>query len=205
MVNVTDYSESNYPPFDPKTATMVCFEHQKELEYKYHSIEVANGFASPVHHDLDDPYVQDCIKHASWCVVEELAEMVEAHGNSDPTHWQEEFADALHFYLSICVRTSMHPPEIFDREYMSMYPMERVIVQLGLMCNTLKNKRWKTTHHMTDRKKFAFHLDEAGIALVYYWNYLNPNWSGKKSKWEHLYDMYHRKNKVNKFRQESKY
>lgn len=76
--------------------------------------------------------------------------------------------------------------------------MSRTITELGLMCNTLKNKPWKNTHMVTDEHLFRRHL-------FYTWENFFVLCIAYGIDAERLDDLYFRKNKVNQFRQKSNY
>ena len=150
--------------------------------------------------------------------MEELAEMREAYGYaSDSSHWREEFADALHFFMAIHVRYHLTPfPALFGPEMPTdAFDASDLQVEfstsLGLMCNTLKNKRWKTSHHPVDVNKFMMHLRTATRKFHLMWIALNRQWSLSRDAQfttqcgKLLYELYFRKSEVNQFRQRSGY
>ena len=74
----------------------------------------------------------------------------------------------------------------------------RVILGLGISMNFLKNKPWKQSHMLTDTTRFKSSL----VNTFYYFLTMMASF-GIGS--EEMYDLYTRKNKVNQFRQDSKY
>ena len=77
--------------------------------------------------------------------------------------------------------------------------MWRVTEELGEAANCLKNKPWKQTHMPTDIDHFN---EELSDALHFFIELLIL--AGLDTE-EKVYDLYHRKNVVNQFRQESRY
>lgn len=73
-----------------------------------------------------------------------------------------------------------------------------ITYHLQIARNTLKNKPWKQTEMMTDENLFENEMMKATISLFKFFSFAGFN---KIS----LYTIYYKKNRVNKFRQESKY
>jgi hypothetical protein len=72
------------------------------------------------------------------------------------------------------------------------------MVASGLTCNCLKNKPWKQSHVLTDERYFREKLIEEFRAFIKLCFIAGLDATA-------LYDMYLRKNQVNKFRQKSNY
>ena len=210
MVNVHDV-EAEVPPYEYDKFIPTLVKAQFALEEKYKPIHEKNGFPMPLKGSLDDRFVQDHIKHKAWCVIEELAECAEVMKDPETMkfediHAQEEFADALHFMLAIMAATSPwryeNPDSVLG--YGAHLKMgTNPEYHLGLMCNTLKNKRWKTTHQQTDVVKFIRLRDQALESFLALWSHLTRFWA--EDRWEVLHNLYFRKNAVNQFRQRSNY
>lgn len=198
------------------------FAKQRALMDKYEQIEEANGLLQtkdiPV--NLDDRKGQHRLKDFFWRTTEEVAEALEAFQDGDVTHFREELADALHFLVEACILAdfkpipkSMHSEEdalevLFKDTFravatsLSATIIENAalsfIMSLGLAANCLKNKPWKQSHMQTDKPKFYQRLNKAFEEFI-------SLCKAAGFTAESLYDMYFRKNEVNKFRQRSGY
>lgn len=74
----------------------------------------------------------------------------------------------------------------------------KVVYKLQIARNCLKNKPWKQTQMQTDENQFKKNILEASIYMFTFFDFVGMN-----SKT--LYHIYYRKNRINKFRIESKY
>lgn len=74
----------------------------------------------------------------------------------------------------------------------------KVTYKLQIARNCLKNKPWKQTQMQTDENSFKKNILEASIYMFTFFDFVGMN-----SKT--LYHIYYRKNRINKFRIESKY
>jgi hypothetical protein len=183
---------------------------------RYHEIERKNGIGSgllPDRFDIDDRRCQYVLKDYAWRVVEEIGETLDVwlrEGTND--HVKEEIADGLHFLVELLERAGIGPKDIviecggdrleflFDEfgQDLSETGIVAFIAKLGMAMNCLKNKPWKQTQFTTDRDRFKRKLIQAFQRYI---------------TWAHacgmtadsLYDMYIRKNRVNRFRIDSKY
>jgi hypothetical protein len=180
------------------------FNRQKELHEKYKGVEGKNriGLALveglPFH--LDDPKWQYIIKDFAWRVSEELTEALEAQNDNNHLHCMEEIIDALHFYtelLLLCGYESSDIDKFWDKELDE--GILTPIYNIGLACNLLKNKPWKSTHLITDHKRFDYYILEGYRVLLYL-----AIQSGLGSM-EGIFIIYMKKSMVNKFRMESNY
>lgn len=226
-MNVKDIAN---PAETPKDMLADIFNKQRQLMEKYHKIEKANGLliCEEIPVNLNDPKGQLRLKDFFWRATEEVGEALEALDKEDYDHFYEELADALHFLVEACILAgglrddidtfgtggdalenifykvksdfNVDGPYIETgrgKRYLYIRAM-RFIRDLGLAANCLKNKPWKQTHILTDEAKFhkclltAF---ESFISLC--------ELAGFSA--QTLYNMYFRKNEVNKFRQRSGY
>lgn len=211
-MNINDVDEKAVAQGDMLVA---IFGKQRELMEKYKDIEGDNSFLKdatiPV--NIDDCKGQALLKDFFWRITEEMAEAMEAYGNRE--HLQEELADALHFFVEMMILAGVNPEEfttsgnkdrlqvLFEENanakfYGTMENLANAVISLGLAANCLKNKPWKQTQMKTDKVKFYNCLTEAferfiGLCIR----------AGFNS--QSLYEVYFKKNKVNQFRQESKY
>ena len=218
MVNINDFKDADKIPDD---ITKAIFEHQMTLAKKYVEIEnmgtLLEGDRSL---NIQTKEGQLWIKEFAWRVTEELCESIEPVIENTDTlteehekHYKEELADALHFFVEMCIIAGVEANELVKIEGI---PMEAdialddiglmelqarhfdVVYYLGLMCNTLKNKRWKQSQIMTDIPKFKKYLILAWVSLI-------TCFKEAQMTDADIYNFYHKKNEVNQFRQRSKY
>ena len=200
------------------------FKRQTEMVFKYHPIEKKNGILldENIPINFDSSKGQYRLKDAMWRVTEELGEYYSANLIE---HKQEEIADVMHFFIELIIlsgipsyRLCYQGPDIiqaklefifngllnsehyikqlkfFDEEHLLWF----IIHDLTLAGGCLKNKPWKQTHVRTDKLKYDIYIIEAFkgfIALC-----IKNNLTAEK-----LYNLYFRKNEVNKFRIKSNY
>lgn len=194
---------------------IAIFNRQKELMEKYHDIEARSGLVQtedcPV--NLDDKRGQARIKDFSWRVMEEVGEALDALSHEDMEHYCEELIDGLHFLVELTILTGFELSDIivnktFD-DYLDTLYLNRdeesglnelitdFVMDLGMMCNCLKNKAWKQTNMLTDRDNFLKQLK-----LVWQ-DYVSI--MGTEMNAEEIANIYLKKSQVNKFRQRSNY
>lgn len=192
------------------------FNRQKELMDKYHDIELRSGLMQtedcPV--NLDDKRGQARIKDFAWRVTEEVGEALDAYYQNDMVHFAEELIDGLHFLTELTILSGYTPKDISVCGFEPLYDegknlrkskgevrinkdVTELVMQLGMMCNCLKNKPWKQTNMVTDKNNFYNHL--GNVWIVYFSlmsNILEP---------DEVVQTYLKKSQVNKFRQRSNY
>lgn len=205
----------------------IIFAEQRKLMEKYHDIENASGLLQtpdiPV--DLHNALGQARLKDFAWRITEELCEALDAisHGGPGGDHAREEIADAFHFLVEFAIlvgitsssayyfHTEIDNPNLDKLDILfeartsittkppnpSLHVMS-FIRSLGMTCHTLKNKPWKQTQILTDIDEFYQRFLEVikqfiDICIAF----------GLNS--DSLFDLYFRKNRVNQFRQRSKY
>lgn len=149
------------------------------------------------------------------------------HRTDKVPHFREELMDALHFLTELTILVGMGPDDLFppvasDKPYtriqgvlldgrdgqvdLNMIRVRRhiypaafeAIMHMGLTCNFLKNKPWKNTHQLTDEAAFC-------LSLKRVWHHFGKLLLYAGFDAPMIYDMYIRKNEVNKFRQRSHY
>lgn len=215
-MNVNDFKN---PENRPEDLMHDIFTKQAELMEKYHPIEHANGLLQT--HDcpvnLHDNKGQHRLKDFFWRTTEEAMEALEAYLIGDIVHFQEELADAMHFFVEAMILAGIEPKvegkcwlrHAFEEALLMIESGEvdqagvegdmlNFVYEMGLAANCLKNKPWKQSHMLTDVPKFQSLMADAMWAFVYLC-------IGAGFTAETLYDMYFRKHQVNKFRQDSNY
>lgn len=193
----------------PDNIWKAIFDKQREVALKYSDIEKMGTLLTDKD-NIDTAVGQKWIKDFAWRVTEEIAEALEAKiswSECDPTdgdlleqygqHYTEELIDAVHFLAELTIIAG------YDEEII-VTPVDvdtewDVVYQLGLMCNCLKNKPWKQTQMLTDRPKFHRYLRRA-------WNAMYGVLVNEANLTDaDIYNLYFKKNEVNKFRIRSKY
>ena len=229
-MNINDVDEKIDIPDTNEGIWKAIFEKQRALAAKYSDIEGMGTLLETTANNVDTMNGQKWIKDFAWRVTEELAEafealekMVNAAGDSVTDfkdneemlqyhehfkeemlqyheHFKEELADSLHFLVELTIIAG------YDEKIMMAVDVNvpgvkdawPTVYNLGLMCNCLKNKPWKQTQMLTDRPKFTVYLIATWVSFLG----LLSSRIGKPSD---IYLYYFKKNKVNQFRQRSKY
>lgn len=180
---------------------------------------------------IDDSQFQNWIKNKFWRCTEELAEATECLENeitfwrerwdydADVRHTVEEIIDALHFLAAATVIATdtigpgldlawerIQVPAWLDEEapetpcpaMACRILFGQIIFHMGLAANTLKNKPWKMTQMPTDRTKFEARMADAWSSFFILFKWLGMSVGD-------VYNLYHKKREVNKFRQRTNY
>ena len=196
IVNIKNFKSGAIP----KNISRSIHAKQAKLMEKYKEIEKMPDW--PININLSAH--QSIIKDFKQRISEEMAEGYEAYLNHDKEHFYEELIDGLHFAteLNLLVGRNSKSFESFDRIHPLKDTMEKnmwmVVYKYGLLMNMLKNKPWKQSQVRTDEKRFFALLKECYetyIALLKTCG-MTP---------QDIYIYYYKKNKVNQFRQRSKY
>lgn len=120
-MNVTDFEEVQIPEGD---MLQTIFDGQHGLIEKYHDIEFKRGalvINPEMFGQLDHRHVQWRIKDLAFRMIEELTEATNTLKNkpwkqsevtTDKTHFYEELADALHFYIELCITAGMDAEDL---------------------------------------------------------------------------------------------
>ena len=208
-MNIEDVkSEDSYP----ENLLRAIFQKQGELMEKYHPIEDRNKLlrTKEVPVNLHCKFGQAQLKDFAWRFTEEIGEATEAleiHPDN-MSHFHEELIDALHFLVELCILSDVSPQmiakDLKDIEFIPFVPQEigsqvyLPIEELAKAMNCLKNKPWKQTHILTDEAKYKGHI------LRTFHLFANVLFSFDLDPWD-IYNIYFKKNEVNKFRQRSHY
>jgi len=214
-MNINDVTEEIEVPKSFEEIWQAIFAKQKTLADKYADIEGMGNLLETTKTNIDTAKGQKWIKDFAWRVTEELTEAFEALEFSEKQaeepeimeqymeHFKEELADALHFLVELSIIAGYNH-DIVTRQiskpiqFMLEPDAWPVVYQMGLMCNCLKNKPWKQTQMLTDRPKFESYLEEV-------WTQMMRLLLISMDNYEQVYLYYFKKNKVNQFRQRSKY
>lgn len=174
--------------------------------------------------DLDNRFGQFRLKDMAWRFTEELGEADAAfvdyqRDNGSKLHFQEECIDALHFLVELSVISGFVPEtmkhhwphggqhgQLLDSMFSSVSKIPGTwpdsawasVASLGMTMNCLKNKPWKQSHQVTDRRQFYYHLGGTWLRFVGALHLAELTA-------DTTFDLYVRKSEVNKFRQRSQY
>lgn len=205
-MNVNDIED--FKTLDRKEDLEAIFERQRELAEKYHDIEVQQGVGRGLlkgKFDINDIYSQEVCKNFAWRVTEEITEATSANEGS---HQKEEAADALHFLVELLIIVGVPVKECKSFYNLGFLQLQaaaapystayRLIEELGLAMNCLKQKPWKQTHVLTDSEMFKTHLR----SCVFLWARFAKSIGMSR---EEAFDFYFKKSEVNEFRIRSKY
>lgn len=194
----------------PENIWESIFNKQWALALKYKEIEGMGDLLETLDNNINTAKGQKWIKDFAWRITEELAEGWETKSidllddemaDDVNEHYKEEIIDGLHFLVEltqIAGYTHAFVVDIDTREDIKLVNPWPIIYNLGLLCNTLKNKPWKQTQMLTDKNNFNKYLSE-----VWYWYLLLLK--QEVGTLTDVYLYYFKKQEVNKFRQRSKY
>lgn len=210
-MNINDIAAPTAAPDTFLGIVRAIFFKQAELMAKYKDIEQLPS--APV--SLHTASGQRIIKDFAWRTVEELTESAEAwekHADDAViarTHALEELADAVHFFVELCIFAGVTPDQCVDEqggitplhephgeEFVDAY--WQFTYKLGLAMNFLRNKAWKQSQVPTDEGRFRAALLQACNALFDIWEVCGCTEVD-------LYEYYMKKHAVNQFRQRSNY
>lgn len=208
----------------PENILKEIFIKQQSLIDKYIEIEGMGDLMNKTKTNLDTLEGQVWIKDFIYRSIEEVGESFEVIRNMDSwdslpeklkIHYCEEIIDALHFFIEMCIICgytyedfNLRDIHRFNFYYNSgQYKCDHddfvlrhwsYIESITLAGNCLRNKKWKKTQMLTDRNKFKEYLDEAFFNLLQIVCAVGMDKKG-------IYNLYFKKNEVNKFRQNSGY
>lgn len=221
-MNIDDIAQKIGIPDKPIVA---IFNLQKKLMERYDEIERQNGFDVPEPpYNLDDTKVQARIKDMFWRTTEELAEAIEIippvweirnwqklwGEEANIRHFFEELADALHFLVETSIIAGLDSKQEVQPLFSALDSTKRyftdsikfdclkIVLEMGIAANILKNKPWKLTQMSTDIAKFKNKLITVWSAFVSLLEILNC--SEKE-----IYILYAKKNLINQWRQKTNY
>lgn len=194
------------------------WDQQHRLSEQFIDIEAANHclFTDDLPVDLNDKGAQYQCKFKAWCYVEELAEAMNEETGCEKQ--REELADALHFFIELCLHCDLSAEEVERRLQLrhqmdpwtclfGAHPMDGVfsfkrfrqnlinsIGHLGLAMNQLRNKPWKQAQiPFTKVEELHHHLV---ISLTFF----GLAWQAAGGTAELLAEAYSAKHQVNQER-----
>ncbi len=180
-----------------------------------------------IHHRMGQARLKDFAWRTTEELGEAIDAMDKYYGQIHPIdHCYEELADALHFLTEFSILADISAKDVVmllelsdnwphdndkletlfqlnpvDHEDPTTNIWDQVgvfVEKMGMACNCFKNKPWKKTEMMTDKKEFIYHVVQSWLAFIGICKVvgLTP---------ETLTEYYFGKSEVNKFRQRSNY
>lgn len=186
----------NFKPIDGLTFNDV-FDKQVSLEFMYEpqAKEIFDNF------DIDCFTDQEEFKKYCWRVTEELCESLEALDKNEEQHVYEELLDGFNFLIET---VNMYGFTADDMDLSECEMSEdlrinilKVIEELGLTANCLKNRAWRQSQYLVDMYIFEKRLKKT---FNLYLNLLRTKMSDKE-----IIRCWSLKYQVNLFRIQTKY
>lgn len=147
---------------------------------------------------------QEFFKHYCWCITEELCESLEALEDVKDDHLKEELIDALNFTIQLYVLygwnyNKLKDIKIDDTSNFNIKELIlKVIYQLGMTANCLKNRIWRESQYLVDLYIFEDRFKNIWKYMIEIFYNLNISDMEIRKLWDLKYQ-------VNLFRIESKY
>lgn len=122
-MNVTDITTELNDIKERMDMLETIFSHQKKTAERFKEVERRNGVYYPDSISIDSPMDQEFLKRLGGRIQQELSEAMEClknkawkqtHVNTDVEHMKEELADALHFFIELCLCLGMNAEELFS-------------------------------------------------------------------------------------------
>lgn len=188
----------NIEDFKPKLYSFQeIFDLQKEIKFLYEpeSKEIFERF------DLDTFEDQEIFKKYCWRITEELMEALEDRNNVN--HFREELIDGFNFLIELYLlygwnfsdMTPINEPPTYSTIDVQVM---KVVYQLGVTANLLKNRQWRQSQYLVDIFLFEPRLKEI-------WNQYMQIFAILKMGYEDIQKLWSLKYQVNLFRINSNY
>lgn len=189
----------NIKNFTPRLYTFTeIFAKQKEIKFQYEpeSKEIFAQF------DIDTFEDQEIFKKYCWRITEELMEALEDQKNED--HFREELIDGFNFMVELYL---LYGWTWDDREFISDKELDftqphdqilKIIYQLGITANLLKNRQWRRSQYLVDIYLFEPRLKQIWVEYMRLFYCLGMDNTEIKSLWSLKYQ-------VNLFRLQTNY
>lgn len=188
-MNTKDFSPVRY---DFET----IFRKQKEIKFLYEP-EAKAIFEK---FDIDAYEDQEVFKKYCWRITEELMEALEDRKNE--AHFKEELVDGFNFLIELYLLYGWGFKDLPRRIQLDFYSIEekilRVVYQLGITANLLKNRQWRQSQYLVDLYRFEPRFKEIWGYYLNIFYYIGMNLNEIKELWSLKYQ-------VNLFRIKSKY
>jgi len=189
----------NIEDFKPE---MISFEEifrkQKEIKFLYEpeSKKVFQEF------NIDTFEDQETFKKYCWRITEELTEAMEDRHNMN--HFREELIDGFNFTVELYLLYGWDYKHMMKSVQMEVphqpvdYQILRLIYQLGITANLLKNRQWRRSQYLVDLYLFEPRLKAIWGQYIQIFYMLQMNSEDIQKLWSLKYQ-------VNLFRINSNY
>jgi hypothetical protein len=188
-MNIEDFKPIRY-------SLETIFEKQKEIKFLYEP-EARDIFT---HFDIDTYEDQEIFKRYCWRITEELMEALEDRKNEN--HFREELIDGFNFLIELYLLYGWDLKNLPSSIQLSSCSVDekvlKVVYQLGVTANLLRNRQWRRSQYLVD-----LYIFEARFKKIWE-NYLNIFYALGMSM-EEVCDLWSLKYQVNLFRINSNY
>ena len=139
----------NIEDFKPKQYSLeTIFNKQKEIKFLYEP-EAREVFT---HFDIDTYEDQEIFKRYCWRITEELMEALEDRKNEN--HFREELIDGFNFLIELYLLYGWNLKDLPQNIQLSSCSVDekvlKVVYQLGITANLLKNRQWRRSQYLVD-------------------------------------------------------
>lgn len=99
------------------------FQYQKNVKDRFRKVERSQGIDAPDVVNIDSVQGQEHLRIMGMRIIQELCEAIEclrnkpwktSHVVTDEDHMKEELADALHFFIELCIDVGMTAEDLFS-------------------------------------------------------------------------------------------
>lgn len=188
----------NIEDFKPITCSLDdIFRLQREIKFRYEP-EASVIFEQ---FDIDTYEDQETFKKYCWRITEELMEALEDSQNKN--HFKEELIDGFNFLIELYLLYGWDLNHL-DQNVQLVWVesieerIQKVVYQLGITANCLKNRQWRRSQHLVDLLIFEDRLRKVWDAYVNIFFALGMDYSEIEELWSLKYQ-------VNLFRLNSNY
>lgn len=126
-MNILQIKDENKVVEEVEAATLDKLERifllQRVVMHRFREVEKKNDIYCPESPDPNSPKDQERIRSMFMRIIQELVEGAEClknkpwkttHVLTDVDHLKEELADALHFFVELCIELSITPQELYE-------------------------------------------------------------------------------------------
>lgn len=140
-MNIEDFKPIRY-------SLETIFEKQKEIKFLYEP-EARDIFT---HFDIDTYEDQEIFKRYCWRITEELMEALEDRKNEN--HFREELIDGFNFLIELYLLYGWNLKDLPQSIQLTTGTIDekvlKVVYQLGITANLLKNRQWRQSQYLVD-------------------------------------------------------
>ena len=147
----------NIEDFKPKIYSLEgIFAKQLAIKFQYEP----KAEAIFLSFDIDVYEDQEVFKQYCWRIVEELMEALEDRTNEN--HFKEEVIDGFNFLIELYLLYGWGPEDLLELEQLNLFEFDcttdiqilKVVYQLGITANLLKNRAWRQSQYLVDMHIF---------------------------------------------------